>query len=295
MISCKSYKVRMAQFSRDHYPLSSLILWLFFSFSCTGPTWNTDQSVVPYTVSSSNLARVLDPEPEDVSYFKAIAEDQEKQLGLCKNDDVCRRIHFLRALSALYENRELAALHFRKVVVSRPNGLLAGESRFWLWFLDVLNTPNNAGLTSHELIKRLAREVVGKELSIHELSGKIENVSVDGLKNQLAAQGVVVKNLNQTKANLTKELEQTKNEQAIRQDVQQALKASEKKVKELTNQLDALRRIDQEIREKVPPTRPSEKMTPSPDVEVAVEEQEMKPGLGEVKETQGTQGEKSQE
>ncbi len=285
----------MTQFSRDKFLLSTLILWSFLSFSCTGPTWNTDQSVEPYTVSSSNLARVLDPEPEDIAYFKAIAEDQEKQLGLCKNDETCRRVHFLRGLSALYENRELAALHFRKVVVSRPNGLLAGESRFWLWFLDVLNTPNNAGLTSHELIKRLAREVVGKELSIHELSGKIESVSEDGLKDKLVAQDEVVKNLNRTLANLTKELEQTKNQQAIRQDAQQALKASEKKVQELTDQLDALRRIDQEIREKVPPTRPSEKMTPSPGAEPAVEKQEKEPGLGEVKNSQLEQGAKGQE
>ena len=224
-----------------------------------------------YTVSSSNLALVLDPEPEDVPYFKAIAEDQEKQLGLCKDDDTCRSAHFLRALSALYENRELAALHFRKVIVSRPNSLLAGESRFWLWFLDVLNSPNSAGLTSHELIKRLAREVVGKELWIHELTGMVENSSVDSLKQQLAVQDGVVKKLNQTVTTLTKQLEQAKKEEAIREDVQQALKASEKKVDELTKQLEALRRIDQEIREKVPPTRPSEKMAPSPEVEQPVE------------------------
>ena len=224
-----------------------------------------------YTVSSSNLALVLDPEPEDVPYFKAIAEDQEKQLGLCKDDDTCRSAHFLRALSALYENRELAALHFRKVIVSRPNSLLAGESRFWLWFLDVLNSPNSAGLTSHELIKRLAREVVGKELWIHELTGMVENSSVDSLKNELAAQDGAVKKLNQTVATLTKQLEQAKKEEAIREDVQQALKASEEKVDELTKQLEALRRIDQEIREKAPPTRPSEKMAPSPEVEQPVE------------------------
>jgi TolA-binding protein len=249
----------------------AVIFLLLYSTSCTGSNWNGDQPVEIYTVSSSNLALVLDPEPEDVPYFKAIAEDQEKQLGLCKDDDTCRSAHFLRALSALYENRELAALHFRKVVVSRPNSLLAGESRFWLWFLDVLNTPNSAGLTSHELIKRLAREVVGKELSIHELTGKLENSSVDSLKNELAAQDGAVKKLNQAVATLTKQLEQAKKGQTIRQDVEQALKASEKKVEELTNQLEALRRIDQEIREKVPPTRPSEKMTPSPEVEQPVE------------------------
>ncbi len=249
----------------------AVIFLVLYSTSCTWPNWNADRPVEIYSVSPSNLALVLDPEPEDVPYFQAIAEDQEKQLGLCKDDDTCRSAHFLRALSALYENRELAALHFRKVVVSRPNSQLAGESRFWLWFLDVLNTPNNAGLTSHELIKRLAREVVEKELSIHELSGKLENSLVDSLKNELAAQDGAVKKLNQAVATLTKQLEQTKKELAIQQDVQQALKASEKKVAELTKQLEALRRIDQEIREKVPPTRPSEKMSPSPEVQQPVE------------------------
>ncbi|UCH91758.1 MAG: hypothetical protein JSU60_03375 [Nitrospirota bacterium] len=253
------------------------IFLLLYSTSCTGPNWNADQPAEIYTVSSSNLALVLDPEPEDVPYFKAIAEDQEKQLGLCKDDDTCRSAHFLRALSALYENRELAALHFRKVVASRPNSLLAAESRFWLWFLDVLNSPNSAGLTSQELIKRLAREVVSKEFWIHELTGMLENSSVDSLKNKLALQDEAVKKLNQTVATLTKQLEQAKKEEVIRQDAQQALKASEKKVDELTKQLEALRRIDQEIREKAPPTRPSEKMAPSPEVEPPAESSEIIP------------------
>ena len=252
--------------------IAVIFLLLFYSTSCAGPNWNTEQPVELYTVSPSNLSQVLEPEVEDVPYFKAIAEDQEKQLGLCRDEDGCRAAHFLRALSALYENRELAALHFRKVVVSRPNSLLARDSRFWLWFLDVLNTPNSAGLTSHELIKRLTREVVGKELSIHELSAKLENASVEVLKMELATHDEMIKKQKQVIANLTKQLEQAKKDQAIRQDIQQALKVSEKKVEELTNQLEALRRIDQEIREKVPPTRPSEKMTPSPEVDLPLVE-----------------------
>ena len=254
----------------------AVLVLLLFSLSCTGSNWNVDRPVELYTVSSSNLALVLDPEAEDIPYFKAIAEDQEKQLGLCKDNDTCRSAHFLRGLSALYENRELAALHFRKVVASRPNGILAGESRFWLWFLDVMNTPNSAGLTSHELIKRLTREVVDKELSIHELSAQIDNASVDSLNKEVADKDELIKKLNQTAATLAKQLEQSKKEQALRQEAQQALKLSEKKVEELTNQLDALRRIDQEIREKVPPTRPSEKMTPSLEGGKPVESQEPK-------------------
>jgi len=256
---------------------SALIFLLLLSTSCTGLTWSAEPQTNFPRDSSGNLGSIFNPVPEDVPYFNAIAEEQQKQLGLCKDEDACRSAHFLRGLSALYENRELAALHFRKVVASRPNSLLAGESRFWLWFLDVLNTPNNAGLTSQELIKRLAREVVGKELSIHELSQKLENASVDGLKRELATQDEVVKKLNQMVVNLTKQLEQAKKEQASRQDLQQTLNASEKKVEELTNQLEALRRIDQEIREKVPPTRPSEKMTPSPEVEQPVEKNMVSP------------------
>ncbi|MDH5429949.1 MAG: hypothetical protein OEZ57_14985 [Nitrospirota bacterium] len=258
----------MTKFQREKlhsFHVATIIALILSLPACTGTNWNAERPVELYTVSSSNLAQILNPEAEDVPYFKAIAEEQEKQLTLCKDDDTCRSVHFLRGLSALYENRELAALHFRKVVASRPNSTLAGESRFWLWFLDVMNTPNSAGLTSHELIKRLTREIVGKELSIHELSGQVENSSVDSLKVKVAAQDEIAKTLNQTIMNLTKQLDQVKKEQVQRQDIQQALKVSEKKVEELTNQLEALRRIDQEIREKVPPTRPSEKMTPSPE------------------------------
>ncbi len=255
---------------QEWHAMAVVVLLLGFP-SCTGSTWNADRPVELYTVSPSNLALVLDPEAEDIPYFKAIAEEQEKQLGLCKDNDTCRSAHFLRGLSALYENRELAALHFRKVVASRPNSTLAGESRFWLWFLDVMNTPNSAGLTSHELIKRLTREVVDKELSIHELSSQLDNASVDSLKKEVAEKDDVIKKLNQAMAALSKQVEQGKKDQAMRQEAQQALKVSEKKVEELTNQLEALRRIDQEIREKVPPTRPSEKMTPSPEAEKPVE------------------------
>ncbi len=256
---------------------------VFIVSACTGPNWDVERPVEFHTVSTSNLASVLRPEMDDVSYFQAISEDQEKQLGVCKDESVCQRAHFLRGLAALYENRELAALHFRKVVVSEPNSLLAKESRFWLWFLDVLNTPNNAGLTSHELIKRITREVVEKELTIHELNEKLEVALVAAeLKKELAAQTELVNVQKQTIANLTKQLEMAKKDQALRQDLQQALKVSEKKVEELNHQLDALRRIDQEIREKVPPTRPSEKMTPSPTLEPPVEIKEVEPEKNQI-------------
>ena len=217
-----------------------------------------------WTVAHSE---VLAPDPSAVPFFRAIGEDQEKRLTLCKTEDECQAAHFMRGLAALYENRELAALHFRKVVVARPNSTLAEESRFWLWLLDVLNAPEGAGISLELLAQRLTREVIEKELLIHELSGKVENSSVEALQREMAIREKAIEELNVTVATLTKQVEQLKKEQAQQRDAQQELKASEKKVQELTNQLEALRRIDQEIKEKAPPTRPSEKMTPIPEVE----------------------------
>ncbi|PJA78111.1 MAG: hypothetical protein CO149_05810 [Nitrospirae bacterium CG_4_9_14_3_um_filter_51_5] len=235
--------------------------------------WNRSAMAQVGSVGHSHLPSVFTPDPEDVPFFRAIAEDQEKKLSSCKNEEECRAVHFLRGVVALYENRELAALHFRKVVVSSPNSALAGESRFWLWLLDVLNTPGGGGITSEAFTKRLVREIVNKELLVHELSRQLETDAVDVLQQELAIREKGVDELNQAVSNLSKQTEHLKKEQMLRQDVQQELKASEKKVQELTNQLEALRRIDQEIREKAPPTRPSEKMAPTPEPEIAGEKE----------------------
>ena len=240
---------------------------------CQGINWNSASAAEGVPVNSSNFASVLTPAPEDLPFFRAIAEDQEKKLISCKNENECRAAHFLRGLAALYENRELAALHFRKVVASRPSSALAGESRFWLWLLDVLNSPGGGGITFQDFTKRLVREIVEKELLVHELSGQLEHASIEALQQELAIREKAVEELSQTVASLSKQTEQLKKEQTLRQDVQQELKVSEKKVQELTSQLEALRRIDQEIREKASPTRPSEKMAPTPELEPAVEKE----------------------
>ncbi len=234
---------------------------------CTGGLLNAEPPTKPTAVNSVNPSAILEPEAEDIPYFQVIAEDQEKRLGSCQNEAECRPIHFLRGLAALYENPELAAFHFRKVVVSKPNGTLARESQFWLWFLDVLNSPSEGNPFSPDIIKRLVREMVEKELFIHELNGQLENSSVEALKQEIVLRDKTIDQLNAKVGTLTKQTEQLQTVQTQRQDIQQELKSSQKKVEELMSQLEALRRIDQEIRDKAPPTRPSEKMTPTPELD----------------------------
>ncbi len=251
------------------------LLAILWCTACTSPYLNPSPPPTQTPKNSSNLTEVLEPEAEDKPFFEAIAEDQEKKLSSCKNEEECRSVHFLRGLAALYDNRELAALHFRKVVASRPNSTLAKESRFWLWYLDVLNSPSQAGMTQSDLLRRLTREIVEKELSIYELTGKLENASVEALEQEVLLRDKSIATLNQANGGLKKQIEQLKIEQVQRQEVEKELKAREQKVQELTKQLEALRRIDQEIREKAPPTRPSEKMTPTPELEKAAEKEEL--------------------
>ena len=234
---------------------------------CTPDYWQPLPVEGPPSTVDQSFSSILKPNPEDVPFFQAIADEQDKQLQRCRSDDNCRTTHFLRALAALYINQELAAHHFRRVIAAKPNGQLASESRFWLWVLEVTKSEGNPSVSSREFTKRLAREVVDRELIVHELITKLDHSSVEALQEDLRNREKQIEELNQGMVGFTKQLDQLKKETALRQALQKELKVSEKKVQELINQLEALRRIDQELKEKTPPTRPSEKMTPSPQLE----------------------------
>ena len=252
------------------------MILLLSAVSCTPEYWQPVPTERPVQKLEHSLSFVLDPSPEDVPFFEAIADEQEKQLQRCRSDEDCRTSHFLRALAALYSNQELAAHHFRRVIAAKPHGPLASESRFWLWVLEVMKPQGNPSLSSEELAKRLAREVVDRELIVHELTTKLDHSSVEVLQEDLDKREKKIEDLNLVIVGFTKQLDQLKKETALRQSLQQELKVSEHKVQELTNQLEALRRIDQELKEKTPPTRPSDKMAPSPELETEPTQEKQK-------------------
>jgi hypothetical protein len=238
--------------------------------------WQTFPADEPPPKTEPSFSALLEPTSEDVPFFEAIGEEQDKRLQRCHSDQDCSHTLFLRAVSALYVNQELAAQHFRRVVAANPNSKLASESRFWLWVLDVLKSPETQSPTSSELAKRFAREMVDRELLVHELVSKLDNSSVEALQEDLNHRDQKIEELNLVIVELTKQVDQLKKEVSVRQGLQHELKASEKKVQELMSQLEALRRIDQELKEKTLPTRPSEKMTPSSEMEMETKEENKK-------------------
>ena len=260
--------------------ISMIGIFLLTTASCTSTFWQPFLADEPPQKVDQSLSSLLDPNPEDIPFFEAIGEEQDKELQRCHNDEECSSTLFLRAVAALYVNRELAAHHFRRVVVAKPNSQLASESRFWLWVLEVLKSPENPSPTSGELAKRFAREMVDRELMVHELVSKLDNASVEALQQDLNHRDKKIEELNLLIVGLTKQMDQLRKEVAVRQGLQQEVKAREKKVQELMSQLEALRRIDQELKEKTLPTRPSEKMTPSPEMETETKEESIKANGG---------------
>ena len=254
--------------------LYGIVLWM--TASCTSPFWQLSPGEKSPDKLDPSLSAILEPNPEDIPFFQAIAEDQDKKLERCHNDQECSGTLFLRAVAALYVNQELAEHHFRRVIAAKPNSQLASESRFWLWVLGVLKAPGHPSPTSGEVAKRFAREMVDRELMVHNLVSQLDNSSVEALQQNLKHRDEKIEELNLVIAALSKQVDQLKKEVAFRQGLQLELIAREKKVQELTSQLEALRRIDQELKEKTLPTRPSEKMTPSPELETEIKQEKPK-------------------
>ncbi|TAJ08006.1 MAG: hypothetical protein EPO61_11215 [Nitrospirae bacterium] len=152
------------------------------------------------------------PDAADLSRYQSLVQAHETQLGTCAERQTCDRVHFTRALVALYENREAAVRQFQQVVAASPDSRLASSSRVWL---HVLKEQPSGGAWSGPLARmteQLVRDVLDRELAIQQLSQELDGPAIRTL--------------------------------------QRGLKARDKQIEELTRQLDALKRIDQEMKDK---------------------------------------------
>ncbi len=156
---------------------------------------------------------------QDAYQAKALpvsARQADDLVAACADTHSCDRAHFIRALVALYEDRSVAARHFREVVTETSGSERASSSQFWLGLLRETGreaSPDNQFVRAAD---RLVRDLLDRELLVSQLTKEIETSRA----------------------------------------LQRELKTREKKVEELTNQLEALKQIDREIREKTLPKKP---------------------------------------
>lgn len=153
---------------------------------------------------------------QDSDTVQAFAREQERQVQVCAAARACDRAHYLRALAALYEDRQVAVTHFQ-AAAKIPNGRYTTSSLQWIRLLED-----------------------GKESAQYQaaLSRAAERLVRDVLEQEAAAEA------------------RQKDAQAM-QALKQQLKEREKKIDELAQQIDALKRVDQEVKDRVKPSRPA--------------------------------------
>ena len=141
-------------------------------------------------------------------------------MQICATAHACDRAHYLRALAALYEDRQIAVKHFR-AAAEAPNGRYVTPSLQWIRLLQDGGDGSQYQAAFRQAAERLVRDVLERE--------------AEG-----ASQVVEAKQ---------------KDAQAV-QLLKRQLKEREKKIDELTQQIDALKRVDQEVKDRVKPSRP---------------------------------------
>ena len=158
--------------------------------------------------------------PQDAGAVRGFAREQERQVQACAGASACGRAHYVRALAALYEDRTVAVKHFEAALSAAPSGPYAESSRQWIHLLEESRSGTGRDADLVHAVERVVREVLEREAAVRAAVGKQEDgQAVHALKQQL--------------------------------------KEREKKIDELTHQIDALTRVDQEVKDQIKPSRPA--------------------------------------
>jgi hypothetical protein len=213
-------------------------------------------------------------EPSDARAFHVLGKKQDAVAARCQEHNACDHAYFTRALIGLYESRDIATKHFEKVIAVAPKSQLAISSRLWLqqiqrdspptersWLTSVMSAPavSESQMTMGQTSDRLVRDLLDREMMIQQLrsSKDADAQALDQLQRELAAER------DRKDASIgKKEPPKGAVDGSSVQTLQKQLSERDKKIDELSSQLEALKRIDQEMREKVRPIRPPSTVVP---------------------------------
>ena len=248
-----------------HRGITSGVLSCLFLAGCAA--WSSaPQFSQPYFKVDTGEAKSL----------HAMAKKQEALVPKCVEHNSCDHVYFTRALLGLYESRDSASKYFEKVIAVAPKSQLASSSKLWLqlleyhaapveqsWFQSVMAAP--AISESQEILAqasdRLVRDLLDREVTIQQLRAMkdADAQSLENLQRDLAERERKVDTVNGKK-----DTAKGSTDTGIVVSLQKQVTDRDRKIEELTSQLEALKRIDQEMRDKVRPIRPPSTVTPPP-------------------------------
>ena len=212
----------------------------------------------------------------EVKSLHALAKKQEALVPKCTEHNSCDHVYFTRALLGLYESRDTASKYFEKVLAVAPKSQLASSSQLWLqlleyhsapveqsWFQSVMAAPaiSESQVILAQASDRLVRDLLDRELTIQQLRAMkdADSQSLENLQRDLAERERKMDTVNGKK-----DTARGSTDTGIVLSLQKQVTDRDRKIEELTSQLEALKRIDQEMRDKARPIRPPSTVTSPP-------------------------------
>jgi len=240
-----------------HRGFTSGVLSCLFLAGCAA--WSpAPQFSQPYFAVDTGEAKSL----------QALAKKQEALVPKCDEHNSCDHVYFTRALLGLYESRDTASKYFEKVLAVAPKSQLASSSQLWLqlleyhaapveqsWFQSVMAAPaiSESQVILAQASDRLVRDLLDRELTIQQLRAMkdADSQSLENLQRDLAERERKMDTVNGKK-----DTARGSTDTGIVLSLQKQVTDRDRKIEELTSQLEALKRIDQEMRDKARPIRP---------------------------------------
>ena len=214
-------------------------------------------------------------DPGELKSLQALAKKQEMLAQKCAERNSCEHVYYTRALVGLYETRDSASKYFEKVIAVAPKSPLASSSKLWIelierhaapveqsWLQSVMAAPaiSESQAILAQASNRLVRDLLDKDLTVQQLKAmkEADAQSLDSLQRELAEYE------RKTDASSGKKDGARGSAEGTVASLQKQLLDRERKIEELMSQLEALKRIDQEMRDKVRPIYPPSMIVPPP-------------------------------
>ena len=217
----------------------------------------------------SPLAPFFAPDSADTKLIQALAHEQNTRVERCHERKSCPQDHYTQALIALFQSRERALASFQQVRSVAPHTRLATSSTSWMDLLQangasfkLLDAPSIGAVTEDFVWETLERELADGNESLRQLfSARAKRVG------ELAERPIRVR----AGVPQDKDLGSVSREkdQATVQALQRQLQERERIIAErdhrlavMSSQLDDLKRIELDSKERRRPIRPSATVTP---------------------------------
>jgi len=194
-------------------------MWLRYGSGLllTGILWGCSMVTSTPPPSPSTPAPLFHADATDIAIVQAVRREQDTLLSTCAQQQSCDQVYFTRAMLLLFQNRQEAATSFQQAIAVAPNGPFADPSTLWIRFL----ANRSLYPTSNDKPSEALLEV---------MKGTVRA----WLERPRAAVGTAKSSNTESVKNLDPSLH----------NLQLQIRTRDKRIAELTDQLEALKQID---------------------------------------------------